>query len=389
MSEYQYVAFRAVDRPLTDAEIEFAEKQSTRADITRWSFTNEYHYGDFRGDVDGLLRCGYDVFLHYANFGIRHVALRLPGGMPFPKRVWRDYTDAEGFRWQTDRAGKGGILSWAPFHDAGSIDEIWEPEEYIDACAALRQRLICGDLRALYVIWLCTAGGDDADWQATEPPVPLGLDQFTEVAEDILDFFGLDPLILAAAAEEMPPLPAGHREDETAAVQAWIDRLSDTEVRGRLRALLTGDAATVRARLLAECRGTSDRVAWPTAAGTRTFEMLRARAETLRDEEAARQRAERERKAQLAAQAAERERKKRMKQMVAAPEPWLAEAERLADARGTKNYEAAVEILADLREAIGGDEGKRIAREHAAHLAQKHPTLTRLKSSLRKRGLWK
>jgi len=35
MSEYQYVAFRAIDRPLTDKELEFAESQSSRAEITR------------------------------------------------------------------------------------------------------------------------------------------------------------------------------------------------------------------------------------------------------------------------------------------------------------------------------------------------------------------
>ena len=44
MSEYQYIEFLAVDRPLTDSELKFAEKQSTRAEISRWSFQNEYHY---------------------------------------------------------------------------------------------------------------------------------------------------------------------------------------------------------------------------------------------------------------------------------------------------------------------------------------------------------
>ena len=91
MSEYQYVAFRAVDRPLTDAELKFANSQSTRAEISRWSFQNEYHYGDFHGDVNGLLRRGYDVHLHYANFGVRTVAFRLPAGLPFPKPLWSQY----------------------------------------------------------------------------------------------------------------------------------------------------------------------------------------------------------------------------------------------------------------------------------------------------------
>ena len=54
---------------------------------------------------------------------------------------------------------------------------------------------------------------------------------------------------------------------------------------------------------------------------------------------------------------------------------------------GTSNDKAASEILADLREAVGGDEGERITRKHAAHLVEKYPTLSHLKSLLRKRGL--
>ena len=58
MSEYQFLAFRAVDRPLTARDLAFARKQSSRAEITRWGFENEYHFGDFHGDADGLLRHG-------------------------------------------------------------------------------------------------------------------------------------------------------------------------------------------------------------------------------------------------------------------------------------------------------------------------------------------
>ena len=55
MSEYQYVEFQAVDRPLNHKQLEFAERQSSRAEVSRRSLTVEYHYSSFRGDVDGLL----------------------------------------------------------------------------------------------------------------------------------------------------------------------------------------------------------------------------------------------------------------------------------------------------------------------------------------------
>ena len=113
MSEYQYIEFRAVDRPLTETELNFAEQQSTRAEISRWSFRNEYHYGDFRGDAKGLLRRGYDVHLHYANFGVRTAAFRLPAGLPFQKRLWSQYIGVGELTWEQDREGNGGILSVA------------------------------------------------------------------------------------------------------------------------------------------------------------------------------------------------------------------------------------------------------------------------------------
>ena len=50
MSEFQYVGFRAIDAPLSDDQLGYMERQSSRAEITRWSFDNTYHYGDFRGN---------------------------------------------------------------------------------------------------------------------------------------------------------------------------------------------------------------------------------------------------------------------------------------------------------------------------------------------------
>lgn len=51
MSEYQYIEFRAVGRPLTDKEAAFAEQQSSRAEVSRRCFSNQYNSGSLRGDV--------------------------------------------------------------------------------------------------------------------------------------------------------------------------------------------------------------------------------------------------------------------------------------------------------------------------------------------------
>ena len=111
MSEYQYVVFQAVDAPLNDKQLEFAQRQSTRADVSRWTLSVEYHYSSFRGDVDGLLRRGYDVYLQHANYGDREIRLRLPHGMPGVRRVWSKYVDGKQLTWNADTSGRGGILT--------------------------------------------------------------------------------------------------------------------------------------------------------------------------------------------------------------------------------------------------------------------------------------
>ena len=48
MSEYQYYEFLAVDRPLTDEDQQDLRAISSRARITRNSFTNHYRWGDLK-----------------------------------------------------------------------------------------------------------------------------------------------------------------------------------------------------------------------------------------------------------------------------------------------------------------------------------------------------
>ena len=386
MSEHQYVAFRAVDRPLTDKELAFARTQSSRAEISRWSFENEYHYGDFRGDVNKLLHSGYDVYLHYANYGTRHVSLRLPNELPFPEKIWSQYFGIEGLKWTKDSKSKGGILALSPFDDGGELEEIWEPESFMDELIELRRRLIMGDLRALYLVWLCVAGSGYADPTEIEPPVPVGLDQFIEPCGDILEFFGLDSLMLTAASEGTPAMSLSAETDLRKTVTDSIDSFTEAEVRFVVHRFMTEDADGVKAELLARCRDSVDVVAWPTVEGSRSFEALLERTGQLRDEESQREKKRLETKAKREAEKAEQLRQIRMKEMVKDPQRWLREAEKLADARGTDNYKAAAAVLADLREAIGGDEGRAITDKQAAHLAKKHPTLSHLKSQLRKRG---
>jgi len=386
VSEYQYVVFRAVDGPLNDKQLEFAQRQSTRAEVSRWSLSVEYHYSSFRGDVDGLLRRGYDVYLQYTNYGNREIKLRLPHGMPVTKSVWSKYVDGEQLHWKGDAKGRGGVLSLQPFHEAGDLDEVWETEQYLDAAVRVRERLMSGDLRALYLLWLCAADDDDNDpEEMIEPPVPHGIAESASYSGELLSFFGLDPLLLVAAGSGVAAAPNGESENQP--VAQWVESLDNQRAKDVLHQMLVGDTAGEKARLLAEIRDSQIPDGWPTSDKQRSLGELLQRTAALRAEEDAKQARKAQAKAKREAAKAERERADRMREMLKDPDKWLREAERLVDARGTHNYKAAAEILHDLREAVGGEEGDKITRRHAAHLAKKHPTLNHLKSSLRKRGL--
>lgn len=386
MSEYQYVEFRAVDRPLTDRELAYARKQSTRAEISRWSFQNEYHFGDFHGDVSGMLRRGYDVHLHYANFGIRTVAFRLPVGLPFAEDVWSNYIGGEGLSWAPDRRGSGGVLTVAPYHEAGELDELWEFEPCMRAMVGLRTRLMAGELRVLYLFWLAAVvDGQHDPVDTKETPVPGGLAEIADDAQPFLEFFGLEPHLLGAAAEGSAEAP--HVASQEQRIQQWVESQSEEAAKSLLCELLSEEATAVKSVTIARILGATGASVWATVTTNRNCQELLDRAAQLRQAEN-----EREQKRFVAAENRKaatqaRERKERMKQMVDEPRKWLHKAEELVAARGTDNYEAAAEVLDELREALGDAGGEQLTRKHAAHLAKKHPTLNRMKSALRKRGL--
>src|ERR1700722_8709553 len=114
MSEHQRIAFRAIDAPVNEENLEYMRRQSSRAEITPWSFDNEYHFGDFGGNAIEMLRRGYDLHLHYANFGIRKLLIRFPHGLPSAKAA-KPYFAEDSLRFLKDKQGPGGILLIEPF----------------------------------------------------------------------------------------------------------------------------------------------------------------------------------------------------------------------------------------------------------------------------------
>src|SRR5262245_21745446 len=146
MSEYQYYEFRAIDKPLDRAAMEALRKITSRAEITPTSLTNEYHWGDFKGDPDKLMEKYFDANLYYANWGTHQWMMRVPAKL-LPLSSAESYTAEHSLRvWKTkDHV----ILDFV----AGTEDwgEWVEGGEWMASFISLRSDLMAGDLRCLYI----------------------------------------------------------------------------------------------------------------------------------------------------------------------------------------------------------------------------------------------
>lgn len=371
MSEYQYVHFMAIDRPLDDKQLDFMQGQSSRAEITRWAFTNEYNFGDFHGNAREMLRHGYDIHLHYANFGIRKLMIRLPAGLPCDRKTFDAFRCEYGLDWNADKKGKGGILEIEPEADAGSYDEdLWDVAELLPEIAPIREQLIGGDLRPLSIAWLGCCHDDDS----LEPPVPAGLDKLTPALKAMANMYAVSLDLLTAVAQQSPPLPPA--TDAGKALEQWIAKQSQDSLRKLVRQFLADDAVATRAETLARLRDEMGQAAWPLAKPTRTLAQLQETTDDI-----SKHRLLGEKKARDAA------RRKRLATIAANPDKLIANVEKLVKERSVSSYQQAARELVDLREALGPEVGPERAKAVAEKLRRANPKLNQLISTLRKQGL--
>ena len=373
MSEFQYVGFRAAEKPVSDKDLEYVRQQSSRAEITPWSFDNEYHYGDFRGDALTMLRRGYDIHLHYANFGIRTLLIHLPHNLPETPGT-SPYFAKDGLQFLKDKQGQGGILSISPYHESGDQDELWNVKEILDRLVPLRAEILEGDLRPLYLAHLAMMSDAEHDSEeTTEGPVPAGLGNLTAPQRALAELFGLSAALIAAAAEGSSGPPG--QEDLRELQARWLDGLPQATRDAWLLDWLADAHASARSDMLAEFRKSRPLAAWPTVGCARTVAELETAAEDIH-----------KKAVRKAAEKAAQQRAKRLADMTADPAPTLRETERLVKLRSRDSYCEIATLLKDLREALAGTKQSGLAEQQAQKLKKENPTLNLLTSELRRAG---
>ena len=376
MSEFQYIGFRAIDGPVSEKNLKFMRQQSSRAEITPWSFDNEYHYGDFHGHTAEMLRRGYDFHFHYANFGIRTLMMRLPNGLP-DARAAAPYLEPESLFFKKDKDGKGGIICIDPCFEAGELDELWDLDSFLDRLLPLRSEILDGDLRPLYLAHLAVASDYNHNpEEEKDAPVPAGLNKLTNAQQALAELYGLGEGLLAAAAQDSPALPT--HADSHNQYGAWLQSLPETTKVAWLSQLMAEPRSSVRSNILAAFHKGQGSSSWPTRFVERTIAELRSRGEE-RQREINRQKAEK----------SARRRAKKLAAMAADPHPTLRKTEQFAKERTREAYDKIGKLLADLREALAGSDRSGLAEQQARKLKDDNPTLNHLTAALRRQGFLK
>lgn len=234
MSEHQVYEFKALDGSLSAKDKEYVRGLSSRAKVTSTSAYFVYNYGDFRGKPEAVLDRCFDVMVYFANYGVRTVMMRLPKGL-ISERSLQPYTID--YFIKTSTTEKSVILTLNIISEDyyGWIDD---DESWIDELCEVRNEILQGDLRSLYLSWLKAGLADDAPPldELMEPPIPPNLKKLSPALTSLTQFFMIDLDMVAIAAESSPSTQA-----KTEPIADWIAALPEGDRNAYLLRVAQGD----------------------------------------------------------------------------------------------------------------------------------------------------
>jgi hypothetical protein len=366
MSEYQYYEFVALDRALTQAEMQELHSVSSRAEISSTRFANVYNYGDFRGDEYDFMTRYFDAMVYVANWGTHRFMLRLPDGL-IDQALLQAYCPSDSA--SLERHGKAVVLDFT-----SSLEEFWgweEGEGWLSTLVPLRADLLNGDLRALYIAWLLCAQSQELDEDVQEPPVPPGLNHLSAALECLVEFLRIDPDLLAVAAKNSAkptPLPSG--------IEKWIAALPDAEKNELLLALVKGQDPHLGARLQQRYRAAVAKPADVAPAQRRRVGELSTAAERHRE---AREQAAARRKAKVRA--------RYLDELALRQDDLWQQIEDLVALKQAKPYDQAVDLLKDLRDLYQRQDKVSQFKEKIADLSHRHQKKSAFLKRMQRAGL--
>ena len=251
MSEYQRYEFMTTDRPLTRGELEEVRRLSSHIEASSSHALIEYHWGDFKHDPIEVLRQFFDGFLYWANWGAPQLAFRFPRGV-LPADLLDGY-DLDEF------------ATFTRYPECDLLDihfgEMEGPDEWVEydlgSLMPIRDELMDGDTRALYIVWLAALGqtgayDEEETYEISTPPVPPGFGALTAAQQSLAELLQVPSEMLKAAARHSArTTPQSTPTDED--VASLIELLPEVRRREYLARLIRNESGLSRL-LISELR---------------------------------------------------------------------------------------------------------------------------------------
>jgi hypothetical protein len=351
MSEYQRYEFMTVDRPLTREQLDAVNDLSSHIEASSTHAIIEYHWGDFKHDPIEVLYEFFDGFLYWANWGSPQFALRFPhGALPADLVEYYDFDEFVTFTQHPDY----DILD-IHFGEWEALDE-WVDYD-LASLIGVREELMEGDLRPLYIAWLaCQStiegyydneeeeeeGEEEEDRSEDDElrgvmPVPPGFGELTAAEQALAELLRLPEELLMAAAQYSNAAKPTTADD----FPAWVERLSQERLKDYLVRLAHNEPGLSRL-LVKELRelGWGGTDVAPLEGKRVTYATLLAESKGIK-ERLAREKRERERRARL----------QHLQEVHDNKYTYWHRVDQEASRGNASGYDEAVKLLVELRDA--------------------------------------
>jgi hypothetical protein len=366
VSEYQYYEWQTVDQLLAEAEQQAVGNLSSHIEVSSSRAVVTYSYGSFKHDPRQVLARFFDAHLYLANWGSRRLMFRFPSGLVSRDAI-EPYCVPERITFRTVNGFDILDMNLSEEEGGGWI----EGEGFLSGLIPLRNDILQGDYRSVYLAWLKAMsvrdgylphGRKSSASKSPVPAIPAGLKQLSAALRRFVVQFDVPACLVEAAAEHSPDLAKTAGTD----FRPLVAHLSREECDGFLCRCAQGDTTAgmdLRKQLLAlEPRP-------PAASGARrSMDELLKRADAI--EKARKRRQEQE---------ARRKHEAEMKALADHEGETWEQVASLVDLKQTKSYDGAVKLLAKLAQLADFCGSKEDYRRRVNDLCDRYKRLSGFK----------
>jgi hypothetical protein len=238
MSEYQFYEFRAIDKPLSRKDKVEIGSWSSRSDPSNTGATFIYSYGNFPKDEMTVVEQYFDAMFYISNWGSKRLIFKLPNSHVDVKHLKQYCTDGLSITSKPEFT----LIDIDISEEEGN-DEWIEGEGCLSSLASLRDDIISGDYRSLYLIWLKVSIEDIlndcgvTEPESYEPNIPENLQALNGALLDLIEIFEIDKDAIEVAAQRSAMLTNESNQDHF----EDIESLSESEKNDFLKRLLQSE----------------------------------------------------------------------------------------------------------------------------------------------------